>query len=265
MMTINRRSDKLGWSIHPEGGLHDLSRERADDRESTQADSPQSHLLSGADPGARCQCGHGAHMTVARRFPTTTPVAPSVSTKPCRCWDGCGRTGWSTWILSGWLLRQTVFSQLVARLSIGNWFGCSATALAVATAPASSAGALPRLSPGVHPYRYLCPATPGRALAISVFCGDRSVHAHDDHAGRLGTGHGQCSRLPGSLPGVLSVPPLSNADRQQAGRYVLERHFNVHRPYKLMGGNTPAQLTQEWYATSFKRFLRQPVGSFTTW
>lgn len=50
-----------------------------------------------------------------------------------------------------------------------------------------------------------------------------------------------------------------------AALYGFERYFNEHRPYKVMGGKTPAQLTQDWYAKSPKRFLRQPVGSFTTW
>jgi transposase InsO family protein len=50
-----------------------------------------------------------------------------------------------------------------------------------------------------------------------------------------------------------------------AALYGFERYFNEHRPYKAMGGKTPAQLTHEWYQKSPKRFLRQPVGSFTTW
>ena len=47
--------------------------------------------------------------------------------------------------------------------------------------------------------------------------------------------------------------------------YGSERYFNEQRPYKVMGGKTTAQLTQEWYAKSPQRFLRQPVGAFTTW
>jgi len=47
--------------------------------------------------------------------------------------------------------------------------------------------------------------------------------------------------------------------------YGFERYFNEHRPYKAMGGKTPAHLTHEWYAKAPKRFLRQPGGSFTTW
>lgn len=50
-----------------------------------------------------------------------------------------------------------------------------------------------------------------------------------------------------------------------AALYGFERYFNEHRPYKVMGGKTPAQLTHEWYHRSPKRFLRQPVGAFTTW
>ncbi len=50
-----------------------------------------------------------------------------------------------------------------------------------------------------------------------------------------------------------------------AALYGFERDFNEHRPYQVMGGKTPAQWTQDWYAKSPKRFLRQPVGSFTTW
>jgi len=50
-----------------------------------------------------------------------------------------------------------------------------------------------------------------------------------------------------------------------AALYGFERYFNEHRPYKAMGGKTPAQLTQEWYHRAPKRFLRQPVGALTTW
>lgn len=50
-----------------------------------------------------------------------------------------------------------------------------------------------------------------------------------------------------------------------AALYGFERYFNEHRPYKVMGGKTPAQLTQAWDHQSPKRFLRQPIGSFTTW
>jgi transposase InsO family protein len=46
--------------------------------------------------------------------------------------------------------------------------------------------------------------------------------------------------------------------------YGFERYFNEHRPYKPMGGKTPVQLIQEWYHRTPKRFLRQPVGAFTT-
>jgi hypothetical protein len=49
-----------------------------------------------------------------------------------------------------------------------------------------------------------------------------------------------------------------------AALYGFERYFNEHRPYKAMGGKTPAQLTQDWYHRSHKRFLRQPFGAFTT-
>lgn len=47
--------------------------------------------------------------------------------------------------------------------------------------------------------------------------------------------------------------------------YGFERYFNAHRPYKAMGGKTPHQLTQEWYAKHPKRFLRDPTVLFTTW
>jgi len=47
--------------------------------------------------------------------------------------------------------------------------------------------------------------------------------------------------------------------------YGFERYFNAHRPYKAMGGKTPYQLTQDWYAQSPKRFLRAPTVLFTTW
>jgi transposase InsO family protein len=47
--------------------------------------------------------------------------------------------------------------------------------------------------------------------------------------------------------------------------YGFERYFNYHRPYKAMGGQTPYQLTQAWYAKSPKRFLREPTVLFTTW
>ena len=50
-----------------------------------------------------------------------------------------------------------------------------------------------------------------------------------------------------------------------AALYGFERYFNEHRPYKVMGGKTPAQLTHAWDQQSPTRFLRQPVGSFTTW
>lgn len=43
-----------------------------------------------------------------------------------------------------------------------------------------------------------------------------------------------------------------------------ERYFNAHRPYKSLGGKTPAQLTQDWYHRVPKRFLRPPFGVFTT-
>lgn len=48
-----------------------------------------------------------------------------------------------------------------------------------------------------------------------------------------------------------------------AALYGFERYFNEHRPYKAMGGKTPAQLTQEWFAKTPKRFLRSPFGAFT--
>lgn len=47
--------------------------------------------------------------------------------------------------------------------------------------------------------------------------------------------------------------------------YGFERYFNCHRPYKAMGGKTPSQLTQEWYAKAPRRFLREPTVLFTTW
>lgn len=47
--------------------------------------------------------------------------------------------------------------------------------------------------------------------------------------------------------------------------YGFERYFNGHRPYKAMGGKTPSQLTQEWYAKAPQRFLREPTVLFTTW
>ncbi len=47
--------------------------------------------------------------------------------------------------------------------------------------------------------------------------------------------------------------------------YGFERYFNCHRPYKAMGGKTPSQLTQEWYAKAPQRFLREPTVLFTTW
>src|SRR3989338_8777218 len=79
MMTMNRRSDKLGRSIHPEGGLHDLSRERTHDRASTQADSARPCPLSGAGPDAGCRCGHGGEVALAYRchrlLQPPTPVA----------------------------------------------------------------------------------------------------------------------------------------------------------------------------------------------
>lgn len=50
-----------------------------------------------------------------------------------------------------------------------------------------------------------------------------------------------------------------------AALYGFERYFNEHRPYKAMGGKTPAQLTQEWYHRAPKRFLRQPIRALTTW
>lgn len=31
-----------------------------------------------------------------------------------------------------------------------------------------------------------------------------------------------------------------------AALYGFERYFNEHRPYNVMGGKTPAQLTQDW-------------------
>jgi len=50
-----------------------------------------------------------------------------------------------------------------------------------------------------------------------------------------------------------------------AALYGFEPYFNEHRPYRGMNGKTPSQLTQEWYQKSPHRFLRKPVGSFTTW
>jgi transposase InsO family protein len=47
--------------------------------------------------------------------------------------------------------------------------------------------------------------------------------------------------------------------------YGFERYFNQHRPYKALGGKTPAQLAQEWYAKAPHRFLREPIVLFTTW
>lgn len=47
--------------------------------------------------------------------------------------------------------------------------------------------------------------------------------------------------------------------------YAFERYFNAHRPYKAMGGKTPYQLTQDWYAKAPKRFLRDPTALFATW
>lgn len=47
--------------------------------------------------------------------------------------------------------------------------------------------------------------------------------------------------------------------------YAFERYFNEHRPYKAMGGKTPAQLASAWYAKHPNRFLREPAPPFTTW
>jgi transposase InsO family protein len=49
-----------------------------------------------------------------------------------------------------------------------------------------------------------------------------------------------------------------------AALYGFERYFNEHRPYKAIGGKTPAQLTQDWYHRVPKRFLRPPFGALTT-
>ena len=46
--------------------------------------------------------------------------------------------------------------------------------------------------------------------------------------------------------------------------YGFERYFNEHRPYKAMGGKTPAQLTQEWFTKTPKHFLLPPFEAFTT-
>ncbi len=51
----------------------------------------------------------------------------------------------------------------------------------------------------------------------------------------------------------------------EAALYGFERYFNAHRPYRAMQGKTPAQLTQEWFHKAPHRFLRESIGSFTTW
>lgn len=50
-----------------------------------------------------------------------------------------------------------------------------------------------------------------------------------------------------------------------AALYGFERYFNEHRPYKAMGGHTPVQPARAWYQKASHRFLRQPLGAFTTW
>jgi len=76
-MTMNRRSDKLGRSTHPEGGLHDLSQERTDNCASTQADSPQPRLRSGAGSGFGWYRGRRVQMEAARRSPRPRRSLPA--------------------------------------------------------------------------------------------------------------------------------------------------------------------------------------------
>src|SRR5437868_5720723 len=116
MMTMIRRSDKLGQSTHREGRLHDLSRERTDDRASTQADSAQPRPVSGAGPGTGHQRRHGGDVATAHRGgrPLQPPSTPDQAFPP----EVAPLLGWlrKDWLLdlgTVWLaLRQTVFPQL---------------------------------------------------------------------------------------------------------------------------------------------------------
>lgn len=108
MMTMNRRSEKLGRSTHPGGGLHDLSGEHRDDRASRQADLPQTRpdLVQAlaldvsvatvakwrrrADPQDRSSRPQRQHKAMP---PEAAPLL--------------------AWLRNDWLaLRQTVFPQL---------------------------------------------------------------------------------------------------------------------------------------------------------
>jgi hypothetical protein len=117
MMTMNRRSDKLGRSTHPGGGLHDLSGERTDDRASTQADLPQPVPPIWCRPWrwvlAWPRCPHGGGAPI----PKTAPVAPNISPKLCHPKP---HPRWG-----GWPRGRPSTHNSVARPSLGSWSGCS--------------------------------------------------------------------------------------------------------------------------------------------
>lgn len=225
MMTMNRRSDKLDRSTHQEGGLHHLSRQRADDHASAQADSPQPRLLSGPGPGAGRQCRYRREVAPApRSHGSLQPTAPSAQRLAPRSGLVVELVAEGLVAGSGHGVAGLAPDRVPATQSLGGVSGTGPVATPSAPQPTAPPEpppwAVPGLSPWLRTYRYLCAAASGRPASISVRC-HQSGYPADDDADRLGTRYGQCRGLPGPLSAVLSLPPLSGADRQQAGVHVV--------------------------------------------
>jgi hypothetical protein len=175
MMTMNRRSDKLGWSTHPGGGLHDLSRQRTDGRASTQADSPQPRPRSGAGSGVGCQRGHGGQMAVARRSPR--PLQLSLT--PTQRFATRSRTLVG---LAGLAADRPPTTQLRGRLLVTGPVAVALSSGCCGRARFVSRGASARLSPGVHPYRYRALPRlrgPRRYLFVAIDRATRCMGSND--------------------------------------------------------------------------------------
>jgi hypothetical protein len=151
-MTRTRRSDKLGRSTHQEGGLHDLPRQRADDRASAQTDSVQSRPLSPTGHGAGRQCRDRCEVAMApRSHGSLQPPGPCAQSR-------ASRSGLVVALVAEGLVAGSEYGvaglaadRVSSTQSLGGVSGvgpiAAPSAPVVATAPESTVWPVPRLSP----------------------------------------------------------------------------------------------------------------------
>lgn len=164
--------------------------------------------------------------------------------------------GWlrKDWLLdldTVWLaLRQAVFPQLSRSAVYRELVRFSLHQLhRLRPQPSHPRGRFPRVSPRIPAYRHRCLATPRWRPTISVRR-HRSGDSPDDHAGRHGPEHGQCSRISGALSTLLSVPPVSGVDRQRAGVHAARLSWAQRRSHDHGPSVSPAMPTQPHPAQS---------------